>query len=249
MDVADSAEIDLRRSLEGLSRLAMGEGQAGLECLLRQVADFAAGAIPGADGAGLTLLEKDRPSTVVASADFVMEVDALQYGIGEGPCISAARDGLTMRSASLSNDGQWPKFGPRAAQLGVRSALSLPLIVDGRIFGSMNIYARRSDAFTDRAVVLGETFAVPAAISVKNAQALSEAQRLAAQLQGALGSRAVIDQALGIVISRSGCGPEEAFDKLRTISQAENRKLALVAQQVVEEATRRARARNSRSGD
>ena len=177
------------------------------------------------------------------------EVDTIQYGIGEGPCITAAAEGRTQRSGSLRTELQWPRFGPRVAQLGVHSALSLPLRVDGSTLGAMNIYAHATNAFDDRAVALGETYAIPAAISVQNAQALSHAQRLATQLQDALTSRAVIDQALGIVMSRSGCPADEAFDKLRIISQTENRKLAVIAQQVVDEAIRRARARNSRIDD
>jgi len=249
MVVFDDGDTDLRWSLDALSRLALGDGQAGLETLLQHVSEFAVRAIPGADGAGLTLLEVGHPPTIVASAQFVAEVDVIQYGIGEGPCITAAAEGRTMRSGSLGAEPQWPRFGPRVAELGVHSALSLPLNVDGNTLGAMNIYARDHDAFDDHATFLGETYALPAAISVQNAQALSHAQRLATQLQDALTSRAVIDQALGIVMSRSGCFADEAFDKLRVISQSENRKLALVAQQVVDEAIRRARARNSRAED
>ena len=249
MVVDNDGDTDLRWSLDALSRLALSDGQAGLETLLQQVSEFAVRAIPGADGAGLTLLEAGQAPTIVASAQFVAEVDAIQYGIGEGPCITAASEGRTMRSGSLEVEPQWPRFGPRVAELGVHSALSLPLNVDGKTLGAMNIYARVHDAFDDRAAFLGETYALPAAISVLNAQTLSHAQRLASQLQDALTSRAIIDQALGIVMSRSGCLADEAFDKLRVISQSENRKLSVIAQQVVDEAIRRARARNSRAED
>jgi GAF domain-containing protein len=244
-----NGDADLSWSLDALSRLALGEGQAGLEDLLRHVSEFSVRAIPGADGAGLTLLERGQAPTIVASTDFVSEVDAIQYGLGEGPCITAATEGRTVRSGRVNTDPQWPRFGSRVAQLGVHSALSLPLRVDHNTVGAMNIYAHARNAFDDRAVSLGEMYAVPAAISVQNAQALSHAQRLATQLQAALGSRATIDQAIGIVMSRSGCLADEAFDKLRIVSQAENRKLILIAQQIVEEAIRRARARNSRVDD
>ena len=81
-------ENDLQVSLTALSRLSTG--RLDLEDLLVQVATFAVQAIPGADGAGLTMMERDRADTIVASAPFVREIDAIQYGIGEGPCISAA---------------------------------------------------------------------------------------------------------------------------------------------------------------
>lgn len=237
-------DIDLRESLTGLSRLAMGQGQQALQELLRHVAEFAVHAIPGADGAGLTLLEAGRADTIVASAEFVAEVDAIQYGVGEGPCITAATEGRTVRSGSLAGEQLWPRFAPRVARLGVHSVLSLPLKVGPDVLGAMNVYAHAKDAFDDRAAELGEFYAIPAAISVQNAQALAQARRLATQLQLALTSRAVIDQALGIIMSRSGATAEEAFQKLRAISQAQNQKLSAVAQHLLDEAVRRARARH-----
>lgn len=241
----DAGSADLQQSLTALSQLIMGHGRQGLESALTRIAEFAVRAVPGAEGAGLTLLEHDRPDTIVASEDFVRQVDAIQYGIGEGPCISAAAQARTVICGSLSTDGQWPRFGPRVARLGVHSALSLPLIADGDVLGAMNIYAHPRDAFGERAVELGELFAVPAAISVHNARVLAQTGRLADQLQTALTSRATIDRALGIVMSRTGCTEEQAFERLRAASQAENRKVADVAQRMIDEAVRRARARRT----
>ena len=239
-----SEEDDLRSSLAALSQLATG--QMDLKDVLTRVAEFAVRAIPGADGAGLTLMEAGHADTIVASAAFVTQVDAIQYGIGEGPCITAAAEARTMRSGSLGNDALWPRFGPRVGHLGVHSALSLPLLTADGVLGAMNVYAHAPDAFDDHAAVLGELFAVPAAIAVQNAQVLAQAKRLATQLKTALTNRAVIDQAIGILISRIGCGAEEAFDRLRQISQSENQKLHTVSQSVVDEAMNRARARHTR---
>jgi transcriptional regulator with GAF, ATPase, and Fis domain len=127
----------------------------------------------------------------------------------------------------------------------VHSVVSLPLVVGTDVLGAMNVYAHAKDAFDERSVQLGELFSVPAAISVQNAQLLAQARRLAVQLQTALTNRAIIDQALGIVMSRSGGTAAEAFERLRVMSQTENRKLSVVAQHVVDEAVRRARARHT----
>jgi GAF domain-containing protein len=243
-DWAGADDIDLRGSLDDLSRLVMSSEPDGLQDLLRHVAAFAVRAIPGADGAGLTLLEHNRPDTIVASADFVREVDEIQYGLGEGPCISAAAEGRTMVSGSLREELRWPRFGPQVAALGVHSVLSLPLLGPGGALGAMNVYAHAIDSFDQRAIELGELFAIPAAISVRNAQVLAQTKRVAIQLQAALTNRAVIDQALGILMSRSGSTAEEAFAKLTSMSQAENRKVSVVAQHLVEESVRRARARH-----
>lgn len=245
LDSTAEEDADLRVSLAGLAGLATGEMT--LSAMLTHVAEFAVAAIPGADGAGVTLLQRGRADTIVASADFVREVDAVQYGIGEGPCITAAAAGVTVRSGSLGADATWPRFGARVRRMGVHSALSLPLVTPLGILGAMNVYAHAENAFDDRAVELGELFAVPAAVSVQNATVLAQALELAGQLQRALGTRAVIDQALGILMSRTGEGADEAFATLTTLSQRENRKLAVVAQRLVDDAVRRARARHARA--
>ena len=124
----------------------------------------------------------------------------------------------------------------------MHSVLSLPLISADEVVGAMNVYAHGKDAFDERAEQLGQLFAVPAAIAVQNAQILAQTQRLAATLQSALTNRAVIDQAIGILMSRSGVSADQAFDRLRALSQTRNTKLAVVAARVVREAVRRARA-------
>lgn len=232
---------DLAESMAALSRLSSGRWN--LVDLLAEVASFAVKAIPGAEGAGLTLIEGGRADTIVKSAPFVEEIDDIQYGLGEGPCISAADTGRTMRSASLGDDPRWPRFGPRADRLGVHSVLSLPLIADDVVVGAMNVYAHAPGSFDERSEELGALFAVPAAIAVQNAQILAQTRRLAVTLQAALTSRAVIDRAIGIVRSRSGISADEAFTRLHERSRREHIKVNAVAAGVVQEAVRRARAR------
>ena len=237
---------DLQDSLARLARL--GSGQLGLEDLLTRVATYAVQAIPGADGAGLTLLENDRSNTIVATAPFVSEIDDIQYGLGQGPCVSAAAEAVTVQSGSLGSDPRWPNFGGRVARLGVHSVVSLPLITPDGVVGAMNVYAHDKHAFDDRAAELGEFFALPAAIAVQNAQVLAQTRRLAERLQVALDSRGVIDRAVGIMMSRSGDSERDVLERLRTLSQHEHRKLTEVARSVVDEAVRRARARQHPHG-
>ncbi len=244
-EILDADQVDLTTALAGLAGIVTGAFP--LDGLLEQVARFAVGAIPGAEGVGVTLLEAGRADTVVASHGFVRAVDDVQYSLMEGPCVTAAASGRTVRSNLLTEDPLWPRFGPRVSHLGVQSALSLPLIVADEVVGAMNVYARDRDAFDERAAELGELFAAPAAVAVRNAQVLEQARRLTAQLQTALSSRAVIDQALGILMSRRGGTAAEAFESLRWMSQHNNVRLNAVAQDIVDEAVRRARARHSKS--
>jgi GAF domain-containing protein len=242
--IADDA--DLRAGIGALA--GQVAGSLGLPELLTEVAAFAVRAIPGADGAGVTLLRVDRADNMVealaASAAFVAEIDEIQYvTLKEGPCITAALEGRTVRSGSLGGEKMWPRFGPRVGRLGVHSALSLPLLLSDQVIGAINVYARDKDVFDEHAAELGELFAKPAAVAVHNARILAHAMALTAELQKALSTRPVIDQAIGLIRGRTGLSAEDAFTQLRAISQSEHRKLADVAQHLVDEAVSRARAR------
>jgi GAF domain-containing protein len=240
---------DLQASLTDLAGLVTAS--MGLPELLVRVAGFAARAIPGADGAGVTLLQLDREDNRVealaASDPFVAEIDEIQYVVlGEGPCITAALERRTVRSGSLGGEKLWPRFGPRVGRLGVHSVLSLPLSLPDRVIGAINVYAHGKDVFDEHAAELAELFAAPAAVAVHNAQVLAQARALAGQLQIALSHRPVIDQAVGILRARSGGTSDEAIAWLRDTSQTEHTKLHVVARRIVDEAVRRARARHNK---
>lgn len=248
--IADAT--DLRAGIDELAGLVAGS--MGLPELLAEVASFAVHAIPGADGAGVALLRVDRVDNMVealaASAPFVAEIDEIQHTtLKEGPCITAAAQKRTVRSGSLGGEKMWPRFGPRVGRLGVHSALSLPLLLSGQVIGAINVYAHGKDVFDEHADELGELFAKPAAVAVHNAQVLAHALALSTQLQTALSTRPVIDQAIGLIRGRSGGSAEEAFTALRAISQAKHRKLVEVAGRIVDEAVRRARARHNPTTD
>jgi transcriptional regulator with GAF, ATPase, and Fis domain len=234
---------ELEQGLLGLSTVLMGASP--LSVTLTEVAAFAASSIPGADGVGLTMLEPAGPDTMVASTDFVRAVDEVQYGLGEGPCIEAVEVRRTQVCGSLGGEARWPRFGPRAGRMGVHSALSLPLMVAGQVVGALNVYGHRRDAFSSEAILIGEQFSIPAAVTVANARVLEQTRRLAQQLEQALGSRAVIDQAIGILMSRTGGSADEAFESLRSISRLEGTKVADVARTLVAQAVTRARARRA----
>jgi putative methionine-R-sulfoxide reductase with GAF domain len=227
----------LANSLAGLD--ALSTGTLDLTEMLTQVATFAVQAIPGADGAGLTLLEIDRADLIVKSEPFVRAIDEIQYGIGEGPCISAAASGETKRSGQLGDDHRWPQFGPRASELGVHSALSLPLLVSTGVIGAMNVYAHAPNSFDERAQQLGERYAVSAALAVQNAQILEQAARLVGQLQAGVHGRALIDQAIGVLRRRHGLTADEALQELRELSEKRKISLNATATSVVDDAVER----------
>ncbi|KAA0079082.1 ANTAR domain-containing protein [Mycolicibacterium sp. P9-64] len=246
----DSDEIDLYLGLIGVAKIVAGRRE--VPDLLNDVAEFAVQAIPAVDGAGVTLIDADscspRAEAWAATPQFVRTIDELQYNVlNEGPCVTCMRTRRPTVSGSIGGDDRWPHFGGHVARMGVHSVLALPLMIAGRLIGAITAYAYQRDAFAEHAVQLGAQFAGPAAVSVYNAQLLASAQERTDRLQRAMKSRAVIDQAIGIVRSRSGGSAEEAFERLAKMSQAENVKLHVIAERLVEEAVRRARIRQSSS--
>ena len=241
-------DVNLHAGIRDLANLVADSRP--LPELLAEVSAFAVSAIPGASGVGLALLRGDRVDDMVeesaVSAPFVEELDRLQYGgLHEGPGVTAALERRTVCSGSLGGEKLWPRFGPRAGRLGVHSALALPLMVGDDVVGAITVYAYDKDAFGPRAAELGELFARPAAVAVHNARILAQALSLTDRLQEVLLTRPVIDQAIGLIRGRTGRSAEDALDQLRGISQTEQRKLADVAGDVVDEAVRSARARKT----
>lgn len=130
------------------------------------------------------------------------------------------------------------------ARWGIHSGLSLPLLTADGVIGAVTIYAHCKNAFDDRAEELGRLFAAPAAVAAQNAQLIARTQRLATHLQKALTDRRIIERAVGIIMSRGGVTAAEAFGRIQMLSQRENVKVVEFADNVVQQAVRRARARH-----
>jgi GAF domain-containing protein len=182
--------------------------------------------------------ERGAHSVPVASDDWAVRLDQLQFVEQEGPCLDCLREGSVMRVRDLSTDGRFPNYGPKAAELGALSALSLPMAADGRTVGALNLYSRRADAFDSEIVAVGELLAAHAALAVTAATAYYSSRDLADQMRHALESRAAIEQAKGVLMAQRGIGPEDAFTALVELSQRANRKLREVALGLVEQAAK-----------
>jgi GAF domain-containing protein len=241
-------DANLRAGIGELAGLVAG--RRSLPESLADIAGAAVRAIPGADGVGVALFRSGRPGDVVASsssgAALAAQCDRIQYvTLQEGPAFTAVRERTAVQSGSLGGDKRWPRFGPRVGRLGVHSVLALPLVVADQVVGAISVYAHGKDAFDSHSADLAELFTTPAAVAVHNAQVLAHAQVLTERLQAALLTRPVVDQAVGLIRGRTGLSAEDALEHLRAISQSEQRKLVEVAQSLVDEAVRRARARAS----
>jgi GAF domain-containing protein len=226
----------LSEGISELSRLLVNE--EALDDTLQRVADLACRNIGGADVAGVTLLRDGKPTTAVFTDPTSPEIDSAQYETGVGPCLDAFRHQQVFAVPFTTEDERWRPFSEACVEHGVMSTLSLPLAVRGNGIGALNLYSRQPAAFSEEQEQVGMMFATQASVALANAQLYDSAYRLTQQLQEALTSRAVIDQAKGILMKEHGVGADEAFELLRTRSQRENRKLRELAEELVERAQR-----------
>lgn len=199
-----------------------------IEETLHRIATLAVEVVHGCDHAGVSLVEGRRLTTPAASDDVPARVDAIQYDVGQGPCLQAIRAHEVVHVADLAHEDRWPEFAPRAvAQTGVHSMLAFRLFAEEDTMGALNLYAGAPDAFDDEAERVGAILAAHAAVAMVGS-------RKATQKDEAIRSRDVIGQAKGILMARQGISDDEAFDLLRRASQRMNLKLREVAARIAE---------------
>lgn len=215
-----------------LGRIMLGSQP--LEAVLERVAELAAETIPHAEETSVTLIGDVGADTVAFSGPRALKLDERQYETGYGPCMDAATTGGLVQILDTSSSESYPDFARLARANGISHTLSVGLPVPNRTIGALNIYGSNGGPFDEDAVRLAQTFAGYAGVALANAALYASTAALAAQLQQAMESRAVIDQAKGILMSRHGCTPDEAFRMLSQASQRSNRKLRDIATAMVD---------------
>jgi GAF domain-containing protein len=192
-------------------------------------------AVLGVNGAGVMVEdESGQLRFVTASDETVRHIEALQIELGEGPCLSAYRTGDPVLVSDLEQDQQFPRFSPRALQVGMRSVQSFPLRADDQCLGALNMWSSTVAPFDEEAVAAGRLLADVATAYIVNARVLASSSKLAHQLEWALQSRVVIEQAKGMLSERWGVDPGSAFQVLRRYARNQGLRLHDVARDVVE---------------
>jgi GAF domain-containing protein len=208
-----------------------------LDGVLDTIVSLARRTIGPVEHASVTLRRNDRYTTTHATSEVARELDECQYVDGRGPCVDVSNSGEQLLVSVVPDDGRWPIFATRAAEVGVRWVLSTALATRRRPLGGLNLYAGEDDAFGSSDAELAELFARQASTVLENAMSFSEAQARNRQLEEALETRETIAQAMGILMARQRITSDEAFDILRRASQRQNRKLRELAGELVESAT------------
>jgi GAF domain-containing protein len=229
-DRADTHRAD--QALDQLGRLSFAEYTT--RSVLQKIADLTKDVMPGSIEASVSVLTHDRPSTAVYTGQLALDCDESQYGRGYGPCLHAASTGEVTEVADARVETRWPDYARSAAERGSLSSLSVPLPVSQHVSVALNIYAREPHAFDEDSRSAAARFAPYAAVAIANMHEYESAKDLAGNLQVALQTRAVIDQAKGILMERHKVTADQAFQLLTYASMNSNRKLRDIADHLVE---------------
>jgi GAF domain-containing protein len=203
--------------------------------VLADVTRLAAQGIPGAEASSITLIRNDRPFTVAHFGEMSLAADELQYEHGYGPCIDAGRGGVLLRVDDMRTEQRWPDYVAHLVETTeVRSSLSIPLPYQGSSIGALNNYSTQPSAFAvPESLVAGREVAEIVAVAVANADAHAQLGEQARNMRLAMESRAVIEQAKGVLMAQRHVDADQAFDILRDASQRYNRKLRDIAAGIV----------------
>jgi ANTAR domain/GAF domain len=191
------------------------------------------------DGAGLTLVHEDGPPRWVAATDTAMELlEHVQHDFGEGPYLQAYAQDRAIGIQDLQAAPTWTRIAAVVRQLHVTGVLSVPVRLARQPVGTLDVYSTQPRAWTARELEAAGEFAAVAAELVTAGVELANRELEVAQLRQALTNRVWIEQAKGVLAATQGTDPEAAFQQLRATARTSSRKLAEVAQEVIQDAQR-----------
>ncbi|MFJ4030236.1 ANTAR domain-containing protein [Paenarthrobacter sp. NPDC089989] len=210
-------------------------GSEDVEAFLTDLAAFSSESLSLSDApvfCGITVLRKKRAATAASSDERARVLDELQNTY-EGPCLTAMDSMGSVLVPDLIREHRWPEYVEAAAGQGLRSVLSVPLVVEGDTRAALNLYSERAHAFNDADVERADVFASHASKSLRLALKIAQLSDARNDLAAAMQSRTIIDLAVGAIMAQNHCSQEEAFTILRTASSNRNIKLRHLAQSII----------------
>ena len=227
---------DVHQALAELGKLRFGEMR--VEDAIREIVDTTH-ALFDVDGAGLMLADADRHlRNVAASDDRFAHLEDLQIRHHEGPCIDAFEMKELVAAEDLAGDSRWPRFSDAAVARKVGAVLASPLPYNQDAVGVVAVLSEQRRPWSPEGELALLAFTDLAALLIASMLQGEEQSGIAVQLQGALNSRQVIEQAKGVLIARQGISARAAYEQLRAQARAERRKLGMICAEVVEKAAR-----------
>ena len=185
-------------------------------------------------GAGVNLLHGDRVTFVTSDCEAIASLERVQEEHQQGPCVDAARSGEVVVAADVAASAdRWPVYAAHAASVGIEAVAGIPMRLNGSTLGAFNLYDDAPHAWSEHELTIARVFADIATSYVVNASQLDRQRRTAEQLQRALDSRIVIEQAKGIISAHRHLGIDEAFRVLRKYANDHHASLRATAEAVV----------------
>jgi len=213
--------------IDTVNRLAQTLSPGDLDHTLRTITSGAVDVLPDVDQASITVLHDDGSlSTVAETAEVILELDARQYELREGPCYEAAAETSHVISTDLAADERFREYAAFAVEKGMAAQAGIRLFDSNKGRGALNLYSTRVGAFEDLGM-LSALFVSQAAAAIAYAGEVSD-------VAYAMSTRAMIGKAVGIVMERYSLSEDRAFGFLTRLSQTRNVKLRLVAQELVD---------------
>ena len=192
-------------------------------------------ALVDADAGGIMLADQRGGLQVLAATSHAAElVELFELQQQEGPCLEAFGTGQAVTKVDVAEmQDAWPTFTPRLAQAGFSSAQAIPMRLRDHVIGALNVFRVIPGALTEDDMRLGRALADVATVGILQQRVISARDLLAEQLQGALNSRVVIEQAKGVLAGRSGLSVDQAFILMRTHARSTGAHLHAVADDIV----------------
>ena len=192
----------------------------------------------GANAGGVMLFDRERGSggglqLLACTDERTRELELHELQVNQGPCIDSHRLGQPIVAGDLLDAHRWPAFAPVAIDYGYRAVYAFPLRLRSSVIGALNLFRTAPGLVLQEDVRVAQAFADMATIGILQKRAVSEARELAGQLQSALNSRVIIEQAKGIVAESLGCDMDRAYQLIRWFGRNSNRQVRSVAAAIV----------------
>lgn len=188
-----------------------------------------------AEAAGVMLAAPGGSLTLVASSSEQMRlIEVFELQGNEGPCPDCYRTGQAVTETDLETTSRWPTFTAEALRVGFRAVNAVPLHLRGQVIGALNLFRTRTGPVPEADLRAAQALADVATLSILQHRLKNDQQLLTEQLEGALHSRIVIEQAKGMLAERAQVDIDEAFSLLRRYARSHNRHLSHVAREIVD---------------
>jgi hypothetical protein len=181
----------------------------------------------------VTLLRERKSSSVASSSDRAAALDEIQFGFGDGPCLTAAREHRIVHVPDMRLENRWPGYKDAAAANGIISVLGVPFELEDGARAGLNVYSDQPDKYDDAAIEEIHREVLTASKALRLAVRLARYQDRQADMDAAMRSRTTIDLAVGIIMGQNKCSQDEAFNVLKNASSSRNIKLRDLAATIV----------------